>query len=182
VDQTDPPYGCGYSVTWPAILGIRGVQTDAEGHQWRELPISDAVVDHSEPADYLRGFLNALRGTAALIVFATGAFTEASQAFLENERVPSEVPLLYGALFAASVAFIYLPAHSARRSGATQVVHAHCPIPHRQDAQFLPAIERRTKLAALLQLNETTKESLEKGFVIASPLLAGLISAFTSGS
>jgi hypothetical protein len=172
--------GIGLTVTWPGILGIRAVQTAAESYPWTdtETDLAEVVQRYSELTDYLRGFLNALGVMVALIVFSAGAFIAAMQAFLKDREIPSEVNLLYGAFFAAAVGLIFFPAHSAVRGAAARVLEHWCSIPNPDHPEFIDRLERRNRLGTLLQLGESTRENFEKGLVIASPLLAGLISTF----
>ncbi len=84
--------------------------------------------------------------------------------------------LLYGALFAVGLAFLYAPAHYTMQRLGWDLVDAVSELPPLSDPSFLATLDRRERLAAFLKLKASPRETLEEGAVLLAPLITAIVS------
>jgi hypothetical protein len=66
-----------------------------------------------------------LAGMVSLVVVSTGAFRNAVNVIQANS-MPAQAVLLYGAIFAASLAYIYVPAYFAMQAQGRKLIEELC--------------------------------------------------------
>ncbi|MEV6346265.1 hypothetical protein [Actinoplanes sp. NPDC051851] len=149
--------------------------------------------DGDQPADrspgVLIGELLALRRTAgdavgvlAAIISLTVVNTgQLRNTYLAAGASPADVPvtgvILYGAFFAALLAFLYLPVHARWRAGAEALRESLFPIPPtgRPDADWS---DGRQRLSVLLLLDKGVPGVLGGILLVGSPFLVSLVGCF----
>lgn len=181
----------GFLVALPAVVGIWSVspalgrleaKVGPSGTAWSEAH-AEVVRGLIQLRSVLRRLLGALGAIVAALTLAAGAQRNAVLAWGEevgpSVDFPAVAVILYGLLFTALVALIYLPAH-ARLDGAAQAfVDHHFPVP---DAKPEAAwYSERASLERLLGLGARPGEAFQAGLSIFAPLSAGLLSTVLPG-
>jgi hypothetical protein len=94
-------------------------------------------------------------------------------------KVPAEVVLVYGLLFAVMLGAFYLVAATVIDHRAEQLVESYAPVPDPSDPALSDQAKRRADLAALAGISGSWA-SFQASVVIAAPLLTALIGVSTS--
>ena len=171
----------------PAIIGMLaiGAKVRARPNRW-ENPTSENLNRVLGLRHYLRRFLAVLGTFIGLVILATGALRHSVVA--AGFEYPSEGVVLYGALFTALVAAIYVPTFSAVEGLARQVRNRAFPMPDISSRDGDAAkgdpvkqLEDRAALGETLKLGGTAKTNLETLVLVFTPLLTSLITSALGG-
>jgi hypothetical protein len=171
-------YGLLLVVAIPAAMGFGLLRRAAESAGTLETYLR-LVAD-------LRRFLTVLGGVLTLSILAIGALAKAYNSFHDApgsavERIPPELLLVFGGVWAGVVTVLYLPTHNAIERMGETILDDLSPLPAMTDAGFVDAVERREKVGGVLHLGGTARSKLEDGVIILSPLIGAIFSSFLGG-
>ena len=174
------------AVMIPAILSFRLITLAASRPRpWNAhtpTPEVELLSDHRFLQGELRSLLAIVGGVVTLRVLENGAFIQAVNFFQpEQESVPAEVLYPYGALLAAAIAILYIPAFSALQRYGHDVEEHLCPLPPVADPTFITICDKRSRLEAMLGLDASAKKNLESGVLILTPLIGSILTTFLPG-
>ncbi len=172
--------GVGFITALPGVLSIKAIQCIAteEGG-----PFLGTVKDGSNAAkeylslrDQMRRILAVLGAMVSFSVVTTGAFRNALNAEHPGS-MSAQAVLFYGILFAAGLAFLYLPVYRAVRGLGWRLVEQVCSFPQLNENAIGTTIEKREKLAAFLMLQGSAKADLQETVIVLAPLISAVISS-----
>ena len=176
----------GFVVAWPAVVGMWSVgaalervrsAVDQTSEAWSSLDAR--VVNHLvRLRAVLQRLLAILAAIAGALTVAAGAQRHAVVAWGKRYNVAVDFPavgvVLYGLLFTALVALIYLPVYVRLESVGGAFVAKRFPVPsHEPAAEWYSG---RDNLMALLKLGVRPAEAFQSGFIVLAPLAASLVS------
>ena len=162
-----------------------GAKVRARPNRW-ENPTSENLNRVLGLRHYLRRFLAVLGTFIGLVILATGALRHSVLA--AGFEYPSEGVVLYGALFAALVAAIYVPTFSAIEGLARQMRNRAFPMTDISSRDGDAAkgdpvkqLKDRAALGETLKLGGTAKTNLETLVLVFTPLLTSPITSALGG-
>ena len=162
--------GAGLFGALPAVLGVKTIQFIAG-------EVEPGAEQYFALRRELRRFLVFLGSMVSLLVIDSGAFRNALNA-VAPDSASSQAVLFYGALFAAALAALYVPAYIAVQALGRRLLDRACPMPPIDDPAVADALDRRAKLSSYLNVEGgTARQNLEEGTIVLAPLITAIVSA-----
>ncbi len=176
----------GFLAAGPPIIGIWsvaaalhrvGIAVEQTTDKWSGLD-ARIVVHLMHLRSVLQRLLAVLGAIVAAVTLAAGAQRNAVIAWGKRFEVPIEFPsiavVLYGLLFTALVALIYVPVYVRLESVGEAFVGKRYPVPKTEPTADW--YSGRENLVTLLRLGIRPAEQFQSGVAILAPLTAGLLS------
>jgi hypothetical protein len=125
----------------------------------------------------LQSQLAALGALIALSTLTTAAFRNAILAAFPDrtDDFPAEFVLLFGAWLTVILVLVYVPPSERLRRHAEALVDEAFPIPDQFDGDWQQQLQRRRDLAAVLRLDETSRNSIQNALIIGGPLITSAL-------
>lgn len=125
----------------------------------------------------LQSQLAALGALVALGTLTAAAFRNAILAAFPDRAgaLPPVNVLLYGAWFTVLLALVYVPPSERLRRQAQALVDEAFPIPDQFDGDWQQQLQRRGDLAAVLRIDETSRNSIQNALIIGGPLITSAL-------
>jgi hypothetical protein len=125
----------------------------------------------------LQSQLAALGAVIALSTLTTAAFRNAILAAVPNRAVdfPAEDVLLFGTWLTVLLVLVYVPPSEQLRRHAQALVDEAFPIPDQFDGDWQQQLQRRRDLAAVLRIDETSRNSIQNALIIGGPLITSAL-------
>jgi hypothetical protein len=183
------------------VIGLIGSLPNAVGLCAREMhPVPDAAgqVD-TEALEKFRqyqqsaqSFLGMTATAVAAAVALTGALRRAllGSKTIQQADYPAEFVLIYGALFALALAFVYLPTavtlrrtgHALRDAAALALLSAASEQPPNEIARWLKLQEHRSQMDKALGLELGIVARIQLALGLLAPVLVSLLSTVLPGA
>lgn len=176
-------YGLGLVVFVPALFLLATIDAGARDND-PPSTTPEYVTEYFALRAALRRVTIVLGAAVSLIVLATGGYLNAGAAFAAHHPKYSAPPqaslLVYGALFVAVLIALFLPVFNALHQRADKIVDRHAALEAPQSRTLVETLQRRATLRSALGLDESSRELLERGLIVLSPLLSAAIATFVN--
>jgi hypothetical protein len=125
----------------------------------------------------LQSQLAALGSLVALSTLTTAAFRNAILAAFPDraDDFPAVNVLLFGAWLTVLLALVYVPPSERLRRQAQALLDEAFPIPDQFHGDWQQQLQRRRDLAALLRIDETSRNSIQNALIIGGPLITSAL-------
>jgi hypothetical protein len=125
----------------------------------------------------LQSQLAALGAVIALSTLTTAAFRNAILAAFPDRADAFQAidVLLFGAWLTVILALVYVPPSERLRQHAQALVDEAFPIPDQFDGDWQQQLQRRRDLAAVLRIDETSRNSIQNALIIGGPLITSAL-------
>lgn len=190
LDDTDLSYGsilrvAGLSllgqIAWfPAVLTLRGlfISTRLEALYDPSTNFQEANFVYQILRKRLRSVLGAVGVLMTSLVLLAGAILNAENAKRsEADQIPREAVLIFGLVFTAALALVYLPPHSRLAEAGSRIADAQSQEGNDQQAQ----LDLRKKYAEALGSTGSALDGMQGSVALLGPLIAGLAASFVTG-
>jgi hypothetical protein len=181
--RTPLVYGLGLVLFVPALFLLATIDA---GSRDNDPPNTTPqyVAEYFVLRSALRRVAIVLGAAVSLIVVATGGYLNAGTAFAAHHPKFSAPPqaslLVYGALFVAVLIALFLPVFNALRQRAEMIVNEHAALEAPQSKTLVEVLQHRASLRSALGLDESSRQLLERGLIVLSPLLSAAIATFVN--
>jgi hypothetical protein len=180
-----------------SVFVLDAVDRAARGPGWSDELAGRRRWDTDDLAELqaaARGVLALLGAAVSLVVFATGGLFNAIDAYAATSSDGGAAPsngllLVYGALLVVALGVLYAPAHRAIGRASEALLARAAPLPgdaaaagdRAGGAALRDVLETRAALRRSLGVDTDLRGALERGVVILSPLISGVVTLFLTG-
>jgi len=123
----------------------------------------------------LQSQLVALGAVIALSTLTTASLGSAVHAAYPRTDFSVGGALLFGAFFTMILALVYGPPAGQLRQRAEALVDEIFPIPDHFDGDWQQQLQRRRDLSSMLQIDQTSQNSLQNALIIGGPLITSAL-------